>query len=180
MLFVGDYIDRGPKIKEVLRIVRGMVENDRAIALMGNHEYNAICFQLYPEREGGHLRKHLIKNVQQYENIKGHLRILKVNMKIYRRFMLYPLFYEKMNCFRAVHAYLGSQAYWIAQKSHQWSTWWWFWFISPPEKDSFISCCWRNLKGKELNFKWNFILRQGWASTISYSYKMVGRPLKGY
>ena len=44
ILFVGDYIDRGPKIRETLEIVRSMVESENAIALMGNHEYNALCF----------------------------------------------------------------------------------------------------------------------------------------
>ena len=53
VLFVGDYIDRGPKIKETLNIVKSMVENDNAIALMGNHEYNALCFH-FKATEGGH------------------------------------------------------------------------------------------------------------------------------
>ncbi|MDD4439343.1 MAG: metallophosphoesterase, partial [Tissierellia bacterium] len=35
VLFVGDYIDRGPKIRETLQIVKAMVDNDNAIALMG-------------------------------------------------------------------------------------------------------------------------------------------------
>lgn len=52
VLFIGDYIDRGPKIRETLMIVRQMVESGNAIALMGNHEYNALCFH-YEEREGG-------------------------------------------------------------------------------------------------------------------------------
>ena len=43
-LFVGDFIDRGPKIRETLAIVKAMVESGNAIALMGNHEYNALCF----------------------------------------------------------------------------------------------------------------------------------------
>ena len=47
VLFVGDYIDRGPKIRETLEIVKSMVDSNNAIALMGNHEYNAICCHLY-------------------------------------------------------------------------------------------------------------------------------------
>jgi hypothetical protein len=35
VLFLGDHIDRGPKIKETLAIVRGMVEVGDAIALIG-------------------------------------------------------------------------------------------------------------------------------------------------
>jgi predicted MPP superfamily phosphohydrolase len=60
VLFVGDYIDRGPKIRETLEIVKSMVESENAIALMGNHEYNALCFH-FQETEGGHLRKHLLR-----------------------------------------------------------------------------------------------------------------------
>lgn len=71
VLFLGDYIDRGPQIVETLQIVRNMVENEQAIALMGNHEYNAICFH-FENKKGGHLRKHLIKNiVQHYETFKA-------------------------------------------------------------------------------------------------------------
>ena len=61
VLFVGDYIDRGPKIRETLAIVKAMVDAGNAVALMGNHEYNALCFH-YQDTKGGHLRKHLIKN----------------------------------------------------------------------------------------------------------------------
>lgn len=47
-----------------------MVDSGNAIALMGNHEYNALCFH-YQETEGGHLRKHSIKNIiQHYETLK--------------------------------------------------------------------------------------------------------------
>ena len=62
VIFVGDYIDRGPQIKRTLEIVKGMVDNGSAIALMGNHEYNALCFH-FQATEGGHLRKHSIKNI---------------------------------------------------------------------------------------------------------------------
>lgn len=60
VLFVGDYIDRGKKIKETLEIVKAMVDSENAIALLGNHEYNALCFH-FQETEGGHLRKNLFK-----------------------------------------------------------------------------------------------------------------------
>ena len=68
VLFVGDYIDRGPKIRETLNIVKSMVESENAIALMGNHEYNALCFH-FQETEGGHLRKHLIKNIADFFSV---------------------------------------------------------------------------------------------------------------
>lgn len=35
-IFVGDFIDRGPKIRETLSIVKAMVDNGTAKAVMGN------------------------------------------------------------------------------------------------------------------------------------------------
>lgn len=103
VLFVGDYIDRGPKIKETLDIVRRMSDNGNAIALMGNHEYNALCFHRQ-ETEGGHIRKHLIKNiVQHYETLKQFQNRQKEYDNYLDWFLTLPLFYET-ETFRAVHA----------------------------------------------------------------------------
>lgn len=103
VLFVGDYIDRGPKIRETLEIVKQMVDNESAIALMGNHEYNALCFH-FQETEGGHLRKHLIKNIiQHYETLKQFQNRQKEYEDYLEWFKTLPLFYEVDN-FRAVHA----------------------------------------------------------------------------
>ena len=103
VLFVGDYIDRGPKIRETLMIVLQMVESGNATALMGNHEYNALCFH-YEEREGGHLRKHLIKNIiQHYETLQQFQNRQEEYENYLEWFKTLPLFYETEN-FRAVHA----------------------------------------------------------------------------
>ncbi len=103
VLFVGDYIDRGPKIRKTLKLVRSMVENDKAIALMGNHEYNALCFH-FQETEGGHLRKHLIKNIiQHYKTLKQFQNRQKEYENYLEWFKTLPLFYET-DKFRAVHA----------------------------------------------------------------------------
>lgn len=103
ILFVGDYIDRGPQIKETLEIVRAMVESENAIALMGNHEYNALCFHFH-KKDGGHLREHNIVNIlQHYET----LRQFHNKQKEYENYLDWlktlPLYYET-DSFRAVHA----------------------------------------------------------------------------
>jgi hypothetical protein len=41
-IFVGDFVDRGPQQREVLRIARNMCEGGAANAVLGNHELNAI------------------------------------------------------------------------------------------------------------------------------------------
>ncbi len=103
VLFVGDYIDRGPKIRETLEIVKAMVDNNNAIALMGNHEYNALCFH-FQETEGGHLRKHLIKNIiQHYETLKQFQNRQTEYEDYLEWFKTLPLYYET-DTFRAVHA----------------------------------------------------------------------------
>ncbi|WP_372776078.1 metallophosphoesterase [Mangrovibacterium sp.] len=55
-IFVGDFINRGPKIKETLQVVRSMVENDSALAILGNHEVNALFYSLL-DKQGKHLSK---------------------------------------------------------------------------------------------------------------------------
>ena len=103
VLFVGDYIDRGTQIRETLQIVKAMVDAGNAIALMGNHEYNAICFH-FQETEGGHLRKHLIKNIiQHYETLKQFQNKQSEYEEYLEWFKTLPLYYES-NSFRAVHA----------------------------------------------------------------------------
>jgi hypothetical protein len=58
-IFLGDYVDRGPEIRRTLETVRGMVDRGDAVALMGNHEYNAIAwFTPRPDRPEEPCRRH--------------------------------------------------------------------------------------------------------------------------
>ena len=102
-LFVGDYIDRGPQILDTLRIVRTMQEEGNAVALMGNHEYNALCFY-FPNQNGGHLRPHSLKNLHQHYDT---LRAFKAEQKLYLEYLEWfkrlSLYYEDDHL-RAVHA----------------------------------------------------------------------------
>ncbi len=101
--FIGDYIDRGPNSRKVLRIVHNMVNNDQAIALMGNHEFNALCFH-FPERTGGHLRPHSINNIlQHYKTLLSFKKYQSEYNDFLNWFATLPLFYET-DSFRAVHA----------------------------------------------------------------------------
>ncbi len=43
-IFLGDWIDRGPKIRQTLEIVRSMVDANAARAVIGNHELNALAW----------------------------------------------------------------------------------------------------------------------------------------
>jgi hypothetical protein len=65
-IFVGDFIDRGPKIRETLQTVRAMVDAGAALAVMGNHEYNALCFHT-PDGRGGYFRPHTREKTRQHQ-----------------------------------------------------------------------------------------------------------------
>ncbi len=69
VLFLGDYIDRGPENRKTLKTVRGMVEDGTAIALMGNHEFNAIAYDT-PRPGGGWLRRHGKNNKKNMEKTR--------------------------------------------------------------------------------------------------------------
>lgn len=45
-VFVGDFLNRGPQIRKSVKIVRSMVENGNALAILGNHELNILIFDL--------------------------------------------------------------------------------------------------------------------------------------
>lgn len=69
-LFLGDIIDRGPRIREALHIVHGMVEAGEAQCIMGNHEFNALCWETRAPAGSGreYLRDHN----------ERHLRLLAI------------------------------------------------------------------------------------------------------
>ena len=74
-VFVGDFIDRGPDQLKTLHIVRPMVEAGTALAVMGNHELNAIAWATPdPDRPGDTLRTR--DDEKGKKNRKQHQRFL--------------------------------------------------------------------------------------------------------
>lgn len=65
-VFVGDFVDRGPENLRTCRIVMDMMAEGSALAVMGNHDFNAICLSTPdPEQPGAFLRPHTEKNLCQ-------------------------------------------------------------------------------------------------------------------
>ena len=59
VIFVGDFIDRGQQQLETVTIARAMVESGNALAVLGNHELNAIAWHTpHPTKSGQYLRSH--------------------------------------------------------------------------------------------------------------------------
>lgn len=103
VLFLGDYIDRGPEIPKTLEIVKAMVESENAIALMGNHEYNALCYHSQ-DNNGRYLREHNHKNNHQHAATLEQFKNREQEFENYLEwFKTLPLYYETDDL-RAVHA----------------------------------------------------------------------------
>ncbi len=74
VLFVGDFVDRGPAIAEVVEIARATVEAGDGVAVMGNHEYNAIAFHTaVPGTRDAWFRQHSEKNLKQHRSTLDQL-----------------------------------------------------------------------------------------------------------
>jgi len=66
-VFLGDFVDRGPEIRETIDVARSMVEAGAALAVMGNHEMNAIAFAVPRlDRSGEFCRRHTERNLRQH------------------------------------------------------------------------------------------------------------------
>ena len=75
VLFLGDFIDRGPQVREALRVVRAMIEQGSALAVLGNHELNAIAFHVAdPDAPGHYLRRHTSKHKGQLHETIAQLQ----------------------------------------------------------------------------------------------------------
>ncbi|MBA2500186.1 MAG: metallophosphoesterase, partial [Chitinophagaceae bacterium] len=103
VIFLGDYIDRGPEIRETLHIVRSMSESGNAIALLGNHEYNAMAYH-FQISDGSFLRPHSDKNEKQHKNTVKEFDALPEEWQSYLQwFYTLPLYLDQPEL-RAVHA----------------------------------------------------------------------------
>jgi hypothetical protein len=66
VIYLGDFIDRGPQQMDVINIARSMCEAGAALAVMGNHEFNALAWAT-PRGDGTYLRPHTADNRRQHE-----------------------------------------------------------------------------------------------------------------
>ena len=66
-VFVGDLIDRGGEQLRTLELVKAMVDAGSAQIVMGNHEFNAICWATRDPKTGTPLRQHSDHNRAQHK-----------------------------------------------------------------------------------------------------------------
>lgn len=111
VVFLGDFIDRGHQQRRVIDIVRPMIKEEHAFAVMGNHEFNAICYHtLHPETEDP-LRPHSEHNTEQHEAfLKEYALHDEETREVIKWFKKLPVYLEVKDpddgkiLFRAIHA----------------------------------------------------------------------------
>lgn len=105
VIFLGDFVDRGPEQVETVDIARKMVEKGKALAVMGNHEFNAVAWATRdPRKPDEFLRPHNDKNLKQHREFLEQVgEGSDVHQEIIEWFKTLPLFLEFPE-FRVVHA----------------------------------------------------------------------------
>jgi hypothetical protein len=105
-IFLGDLVDRGPRIREALHLVRAMVDAGQALCIMGNHEYNALGWTTPAAPGSGHqfVREHTPRHARL---IRETLEQFEAYPAEWRQFLDWfyelPLFLDAGR-FRVVHA----------------------------------------------------------------------------
>jgi hypothetical protein len=104
VVFLGDFIDRGPENAAVLDTVRRMLDAGAATAVMGNHELNAINFHTSDPMSGRPLRSHSRKNLNQHRSFLHEFPLGSPQaLEAINWMKALPLFLEYPE-FRIVHA----------------------------------------------------------------------------
>lgn len=105
VIFLGDFIDRGPNQVEVCNIARTMIERGNAYSIMGNHEFNAVAYTTKdPSNNDTYLRPHNDKNYQQHKAFLDEvLEDSTLHNELVNWFKTLPLYLDLPE-FRVVHA----------------------------------------------------------------------------
>ncbi len=105
VIFLGDFIDRGEHLrqhKQLLDTVIPMVSNGHALAVMGNHEFNALAFHTL--HDGAYLRPHTDKNTSQHQAFLNEYESdLELKQAVLDFFYTLPLWLE-LDGLRVIHA----------------------------------------------------------------------------
>ena len=106
--FLGDFIDMGRANRSVLNLVRAMRDQGHAVAIMGNHELNALLFhRLGLNADGtddGYMRAHSAKNRDQHQTFLDEFPVGHPDTnEMMDWFLSLPLFLD-LGGLRLVHA----------------------------------------------------------------------------
>lgn len=111
LVFLGDLVDRGAHSLEVATLVRDLCERDRAVCLMGNHEYNLVARQAKVARydQPKESNKATIEDIERRPNkwnpILAFFRDLPIALEFEDLRIIHACWH--LPSFRAVQEHLG-------------------------------------------------------------------------
>ena len=108
VIFLGDFIDRGTQQREVIEIVKPMIEQGYALSVMGNHEFNAICYAT-SGKDNQILREHSKKNTEQHQEFLDAYPIASERTVVVEWFKTLPVYIE-VDGLRVIHASWNEQS----------------------------------------------------------------------
>ncbi len=105
VIFLGDFIDRGVQNERVITIVRTMVDRGSALAVMGNHEYNALCYHTLNYETQKHLRVHSKPHTAQHQTFLDEFHDRPDALRdVLQWIITLPMYLEIPGVLRAIHA----------------------------------------------------------------------------
>ena len=103
-IFIGDFINRGPEIRETFQIVRQMTEAGHALCILGNHEYSAILYHIKDSR-GIYLSRHIAGNRNMIQSTLTAFKGFDQEWRDHLKWLRTLPFFIDLGQIRVVHAY---------------------------------------------------------------------------
>jgi len=113
VIFTGDFINRGTEIKKTVRMVRAMVESGNALAVLGNHEINAILYHLNDKHGVLLVKKNTKHYLSLFKTIREYSRDANEWKETLKWMRSLPLFLD-LGGLRVVHACWSQRAIEVA------------------------------------------------------------------
>lgn len=111
VVFTGDYVDGGNENLEVIDIVMKMVKRQSAKAILGNHDFNIICFNKnVPGSNTQYLRKHSRANSLQCLTTQSEIDLKPEKGKAALEFLMSLPLWLELDGLRFVHAHWDTEA----------------------------------------------------------------------
>ncbi|HWS01050.1 MAG TPA: metallophosphoesterase [Prolixibacteraceae bacterium] len=104
VIFVGDFVNRGPEIRETILLVRAMVESGSALAILGNHEYSSILYHIKDDN-GTFMSRHIAGNRSQIQKTLTVFKNLDDEWQDHLKWMRTLPFFLDLGEIRVAHAY---------------------------------------------------------------------------
>jgi len=107
-IFIGDFINRGPEIRETLQIVRQMTEAGFALTILGNHEYSAVLYHI-KDSSGIFLSRHIAGNRNQIQSTLRAFKGFEEEWREHLKWLRTLPFFIDLEVIRIAHAYWNDQ-----------------------------------------------------------------------